>query len=118
MAKDSGERQESGRLRGPPGAGSSLVDEVQFEPWDQSAVLVVAAVAVVVVVAIEMAVSTILVLAFEEGGNVMLWRASAMVRIYYFPEIIIVKEKRAGGGNHDFLITIFFPTKWRAQAGQ
>ena len=37
-----------------------------------------------VVVAIEMAVSTIFVLAFEEGGNVMLWQASAMVRIVLF----------------------------------
>ena len=86
MVEDGGKRQESGLLRGPPGAGSSLVDEVKFEPWGQSAFLVVAAVAVVVVVAIEMAVSTILVLAFEEGGNAMFWRASPIVRIILFSE--------------------------------
>ena len=38
-----------------------------------------AAVAAVVVVGIEMAVATILLLAFKEGGNEMLWRASAIV---------------------------------------
>ncbi len=64
-----------------------------------------ASVAVVVVVAIEMAVSTILVLAFEEGGNVMLWRASAMVRIILFSRNNN-NERKAGGGNHDFLIIL------------
>ena len=53
MVEDGSERQESGLLRGPPGAGSSLVvDEVKFEPWGQSVVVIVSAVAVVVVVAI------------------------------------------------------------------
>ena len=47
-------------------------------------VVSVAVVLVVAMVAIEMAVSTILVLAFEEGGNEMLWRASAMVCIVLF----------------------------------
>ena len=44
--------QESVRFHGPPSAGSSLVDEAQFEPSGQSAVVSVAVVAVVVGVAI------------------------------------------------------------------
>ncbi len=52
VVEDGGERQESVRFHGPPSAGSSLVDEAQFEPSGQSAVVSVAVVAVVVGVAI------------------------------------------------------------------
>ena len=64
--EDGGKRQESGQLRGPPRAGSSLIDELQYEPCGQSAVIEVAAVAVVVVVAIEMAVPDFFMLATED----------------------------------------------------